>query len=100
MVRMQADKTISCGCGGGLLVVLEVGVDQLQLRLLRVAPEGVARFKFLKFFDCQQPVTGIDGADRLFVKLIFRNIGFHALTAKNATAGQQADNNKGGEQFG
>ena len=58
MLGMQADKAIRRGFGRFQFMVLVVGIDQLQLRLLGVTPERVARFQRPQRVDCQAVAVG------------------------------------------
>jgi hypothetical protein len=51
VVGMQLDEAVAGGDGGGRFAGLVVGVGDLDLRLLRIAPEGIARFEDLEVLD-------------------------------------------------
>ena len=51
VLRVQADEAVSRGLGCFRLNVLVVGVDQLQLRLLGITAERVARLQCLELGD-------------------------------------------------
>jgi len=51
MVGVELDEAVARGDGGNRFVVLVVGVGDFQLRLLRIAAEGVARFQRFEQLD-------------------------------------------------
>jgi hypothetical protein len=48
---MQLDEAVAGGDRRGRLLVLPVGVGDLDLRLLGIAPVGIARFELLEVLD-------------------------------------------------
>ena len=48
MLRVQADETLGGGLGSFRFGVLVVGIDQLKLGLVGVAPERIARLQCLQ----------------------------------------------------
>ena len=51
MVRMQLDEAVGRGERRGALAVLVMAVRDLELRLLREAPVGIARLELLEVLD-------------------------------------------------
>jgi hypothetical protein len=51
MVGMQADEAVAGGDGGGRFGLAVIGVGDFELRLLRIAAIGKARFELFEILD-------------------------------------------------
>src|SRR5260221_1811118 len=65
-------KRSAAAMAGGALAVLPVGESDFQLRLLRVAPVGIARLELLEELDGLLVVLVADRVLRLAVELLRR----------------------------
>ena len=74
VLRRQADEAFGGGAGGFGLHVLVVGVDQLELGLLGVAAEGIARFEGFQLGDGAVVALVVEVVLRLLVQLALAQV--------------------------
>ncbi len=74
MLRVQSDKPIGGGNGGFRLGGAVMGVDNLQLRLLGIRAEGIARFQQLQVTHRQGKVFIGEIFPGQFVEFLFGHV--------------------------
>lgn len=86
MRRVQADETVDVGDRLGGIILLVVGIDEIELNLVGVGTERVTRVQRFQQFDGIEVVAGIQ-FDAGFLVQNFRrfvgNLGFGAGTASD-----------------
>ena len=89
MVGVQLHKPLCCSDRGYLLVLFVVGVGDLELTLLGVAPIGKACFQRFVALDREVVLAAIQGVFRLAVKLFGRPSGYGVVLVDEGTGRQQ-----------
>ena len=79
------------GAGGFGLHVLVVGVDQLELGLLGVAAEGIARFEGFQLGDGAVVALVVEVVLRLLVQLALAQVLVDSLLVRGAGCGEGED---------
>ena len=89
MIGVQLHESLRCRDRGRLLVLLVIGVGDLELTLLGVAPIGEACFQSFVALDREVVLAAIQRVFRLAVKLLGRISGSRIVLVDEGTGRQQ-----------
>ena len=89
VVGVQLHEPLCCGDRGCLLVLFVVGIGDLELTLLGVAPIGKARFQRFVALDREVVLAAVQRVFRVAIELLGRPSGFGVVLVDEGAGRQQ-----------